>query len=80
MKQINIKQNNVQRYKEIKKVIQDDIVMKLNITERTWFFTALSRPSRKTSQITDPAKSVAALTLVPTSLRAAFAIPTGGTL
>ena len=50
--------------------------MKLIVTERTWFITALSRPSRKTTQITDPAKSVAALTLVSTCLGAAFAIPT----
>ena len=54
--------------------------MKLIVTERTWFITALSRPSRKTTQITDPAKSVAALTLVPTCLGAASTIPTGGAL
>ena len=54
--------------------------MKLIVTERTWFITALSRPSRKTTQITDPAKSIAALTLVSTCLIALSAIPTGGAL
>ena len=54
--------------------------MKLIVSERTWFITALSRPSMKTTQLTDPAKSIAALTLVSTCFGAVSTIPDDGAL